>query len=81
MVEMRSMAVRCRTNVTERIVRRRRVIDHLEKTKGCQTVGWLSRLNANHMEDLAYLGIISGFVDKMYAAVRKKEKDVAEMEY
>nr|GEY02244.1 putative reverse transcriptase domain-containing protein [Tanacetum cinerariifolium]GEY06665.1 putative reverse transcriptase domain-containing protein [Tanacetum cinerariifolium] len=33
MVELRSMAVRCRTQVSERILRRRRVIHHLENVK------------------------------------------------
>nr|GEX07659.1 hypothetical protein [Tanacetum cinerariifolium] len=39
MVELRSMAVRCRTQVSERILRRRRVIHHLENVKGCPTSG------------------------------------------
>ncbi|GJY14914.1 probable calcium-binding protein CML49 [Tanacetum coccineum] len=75
MVELRSMAVRCRTQVSDRILRRRRLIDHLEHTKGCgPTSGWLNQLTANHMEDLGHLGVVNAFVDKMYVAVRKREK-------
>ncbi|GKA35544.1 hypothetical protein Tco_0722035 [Tanacetum coccineum] len=81
MVELRSMAVRCRTQVSDRILRRRRVIDHLEKVKGCPTSAWLKCLRANQMEDLGYLGVLNSFVDKMYGAVRKREKDVADMDY
>ncbi|GJR01920.1 hypothetical protein Tco_0524904 [Tanacetum coccineum] len=81
MVELRLMAVRCRTQVSERILRRRRVIVHLENVKGCHTYRWLRRLKANQMEDLGHLGVINAFMDKMYAAVRKREKDVADMDY
>ncbi|GKF33789.1 hypothetical protein Tco_0106989 [Tanacetum coccineum] len=70
------MAVRCRTQVSERILRRRRVIVHLENVKGCHTYRWLRRLKANQMEDLGHLGVINAFMDKMYAAVRKREKDL-----
>ncbi|GKD99585.1 hypothetical protein Tco_1387569, partial [Tanacetum coccineum] len=52
MVELRSMVMRCRTQVSDRILRRRRLVDHLERTKGCgPTSGWLNQLKANQMED------------------------------
>ncbi|GKE21101.1 hypothetical protein Tco_1432613 [Tanacetum coccineum] len=43
MVELRSMAVRFRTQVSERILRRRHVIDHLENVKSCPTCGCRSQ--------------------------------------
>ncbi|GKB42034.1 hypothetical protein Tco_0886976, partial [Tanacetum coccineum] len=67
MVELRSMAVRCRTQVSERILRRRRLIHHLENAKGCgPTLGWLARLKANQMGYLGHLGVAIAFVDNMY---------------
>ncbi|GKE10664.1 hypothetical protein Tco_1414215 [Tanacetum coccineum] len=81
MVELRSMAVRCRTQVSERILRRRRLIHHLENAKGCgPTSGWLARLKANQMGYLGHLGVVIAFVDNMYVVVRKKEKDVVDMD-
>nr|GEV73204.1 hypothetical protein [Tanacetum cinerariifolium] len=80
MVELRSMAVRCRTHVSERILRRRRLIHHLENAKGCSlTSGWLTRLKANQMEDLGHLGVVTAFVDKMYVVVRLSMVDVNSM--
>nr|GFC83864.1 hypothetical protein [Tanacetum cinerariifolium] len=82
MVELRSLAVRCRTQVSNRILRRRHLIVHLERTKGCgPTSGWLNRLKANHREDMRYLGVVNAFVDKMYVVVHKREKDVVDIEY
>nr|GEW42703.1 retrovirus-related Pol polyprotein from transposon TNT 1-94 [Tanacetum cinerariifolium] len=81
MVELWSMAVRCRTQVSERILRRHRVIDHLENVKGCPSCGWLKRLKDNQMEDLGHLGVINAFVDKMYAVVPKREEDVVAIDY
>ncbi|GJS58468.1 hypothetical protein Tco_0653252 [Tanacetum coccineum] len=82
MVELRSMVMRCRTQVSDRILRRHRLINHLERTKGCgPTSGWLNQLKANKMEDLRHLGVVNAFVDKMYVVIRKREKDVADMEY
>ncbi|GKD35760.1 hypothetical protein Tco_1251269 [Tanacetum coccineum] len=77
MVELRSMAVCCRTQVSDMILRHRRFIDHLERTKDCgPTSGWLNRLKANQMEDMRHMGVVNAFVDKMYVVVRKREKDV-----
>ncbi|GJZ08304.1 hypothetical protein Tco_0542587 [Tanacetum coccineum] len=42
---------------------------------------WLNQLKANQMEDLRHLGVVNAFVDKMYVVIRKREKDVADMEY
>nr|GEV26094.1 polyubiquitin [Tanacetum cinerariifolium] len=54
----------------------------LEHIVGCgPTSGWLKQLRANQMKDTGHLGIVNEFVDKMYVAVRKREKDVADMEY
>nr|GEW20630.1 hypothetical protein [Tanacetum cinerariifolium] len=58
------------SEVTERILRHRLVIHHLEHTVGCDpTSGWLNRLRVNQMEDLGHLGVVNAFVDKMYVAV------------
>ncbi|GJV95746.1 hypothetical protein Tco_1547323 [Tanacetum coccineum] len=82
MVELRLMAVRCRTQVLERILRCRRVIHHLEHIVGCgPTSGWLKQLRANQMKDMGHLGVVNEFVDKMYVDVRKREKYVADMKY
>ncbi|GKC21108.1 hypothetical protein Tco_1023258 [Tanacetum coccineum] len=47
----------------------------------CPTYGWLKRLRGNHEEDSTYLEMLNALVDKLCAAVRKKEKDVSEMDY
>nr|GEW94189.1 hypothetical protein [Tanacetum cinerariifolium] len=65
MVELRSMVGRCRTLVQDRILRRRRVICHLENVKGCPTYGWLERLRENQMEDLAQLGVLNPLLDRI----------------
>ncbi|GJX26468.1 hypothetical protein Tco_0232764 [Tanacetum coccineum] len=80
-VELRSMVVRVRTQVQDSIWSCRRVIDHLENVKDCPTYGWLKRLRGNHEEDSTYLEMLNALVDKLCAAVRKKEKDVSEMDY
>ncbi|GKD65392.1 hypothetical protein Tco_1307500 [Tanacetum coccineum] len=81
MVELHSMLVCCCTHVQDRILRRRRVICHLENVKGCPPYGWLERLRENQMKDLAQLGVLNPFVDRMYAGVQEKENDVADMDY
>ncbi|GJY10493.1 hypothetical protein Tco_0378678 [Tanacetum coccineum] len=80
-VELRSLAVIFHKELEERIESRHLVIDHLEKVKGCPTYGWLKRLKENHAEDLEQLDILNVFVVKMYATVRKRENDVAQMDY
>ncbi|GJQ90939.1 hypothetical protein Tco_0002078 [Tanacetum coccineum] len=80
-VEVHSMAVIFCKELEERIKSRRLVIDHLEKVRGCPTYGWLKRLKENHVEDLEQLGILNVFVERMYATVRKRENDVAQMDY
>ncbi|GKF59524.1 hypothetical protein Tco_0176310, partial [Tanacetum coccineum] len=65
--ELRSMAVRCRTRVAERTVRRRSLINHLEHRVGnYPTSGWLRRLGANQREDLHLLGMVNAFVARLY---------------
>ncbi|GJS26860.1 hypothetical protein Tco_0487480, partial [Tanacetum coccineum] len=81
MVELRSMIVRVHTQVQESIWIRHRVTDHLENVSDCLTYGWLEWLRKNHEEDSAYLEVLNDLVDKLCAAVRKKDKDVSEMEY
>nr|GEU51827.1 hypothetical protein [Tanacetum cinerariifolium] len=81
MVELRLMVVHCHTHVQESIWNCYHVIDHLENIKDCPTYGWLERLKENHEEDLAYLDVLNALVDKLCVVVRKKEKDVSEMDY
>nr|GEZ07284.1 hypothetical protein [Tanacetum cinerariifolium] len=80
-VDLRSVVVRCRTQVHENNQILRRVIDHLENVKDCLTYGWLERLKGNHEEGSSYLKVLNDLVDELCAAVRKKEKDVCEMDY
>nr|GEU88632.1 hypothetical protein [Tanacetum cinerariifolium] len=80
-VELRSTAVIFRKELEKRIESRRLVIDHLEKVRGCPTYGWLKRLKENNAEDLEQLGILNVVVARMYATVRKRENDVAQMDY
>ncbi|GJR24191.1 hypothetical protein Tco_0972718 [Tanacetum coccineum] len=67
-VELRSMVVRCHTQVQENV-------------KGYLTYGWLERLRENNEEDSVYLEVLNALVDKLCVVVCKKEKDVSEMDY
>ncbi|GJX84920.1 hypothetical protein Tco_0335694 [Tanacetum coccineum] len=80
-VELRSMTVGLRTELQERIVSRGHIIHHLENVRGCPTYGWLKRLKENQREDVAQLGLLNVLVDRAYAIVHKRERDVAEMDY
>ncbi|GJY67084.1 hypothetical protein Tco_0469322 [Tanacetum coccineum] len=71
------MVVRCRTHVAKRIVKRRNVITQLEHFSGyIPTSGWMVRLKANQRKDLELLGIVNGFVSRLYECVRRREEDL-----
>ncbi|GJV08698.1 hypothetical protein Tco_1346354 [Tanacetum coccineum] len=80
-VELHSTTMIFRKELEERIESCRLAIDHLEKVRGCPTYGLLKRLKENHAEDLKQLGILNVFVARMYATIRKRENDVAQMDY
>ncbi|GKF17551.1 hypothetical protein Tco_0062469, partial [Tanacetum coccineum] len=80
-VELRLIAVIFRKELEERVESRRLVINHLEKVRGYPTYGWLKRLKKNHAKDLEQLGILIVFVARIYVAIRKRENDVAQMDY
>ncbi|GJW54610.1 ALP1-like protein isoform X1 [Tanacetum coccineum] len=80
--ELRSKAVCCRTDVAERVVRRRNVITQMERMPDhVPTSWWMRRLKANQMEDLELLGIVNMFVSRLYECVTKRENDVVDMGY
>ncbi|GKA34523.1 hypothetical protein Tco_0720952 [Tanacetum coccineum] len=78
-VEVRSMGISFRTELQEKITSRRHVIEHLEKVGA--TSGWLMRLNRDQEDDVSLLGLLDTFVHRMYEIVRKREKDVRELDY
>ncbi|GKA56497.1 hypothetical protein Tco_0755569 [Tanacetum coccineum] len=78
-VEVRSMGISFRTELQEKIASRRLVIEHLEKVRA--TSGWLMRLNRDQEDDVSLLGLLDTFVHRMYEIVRKREKDIRELDY
>ncbi|GJW65319.1 hypothetical protein Tco_0117203 [Tanacetum coccineum] len=80
-VDLRSTAIRFRNMVEEGIANHRIVIDHLTNGRGCPTSGWLERLRVNQAEDLEQLGILNLFVSRLYGVIRKRDEDVAAMDY
>nr|GEU57341.1 hypothetical protein [Tanacetum cinerariifolium] len=78
-VEVRSIGVSFRTELQEKIASRRLVIEHLEKVR--ETSGWLMRLNRDQEDDVSLLRLLDTFVHRMYEIVRKREKDVRELDY
>ncbi|GJX59715.1 hypothetical protein Tco_0291105 [Tanacetum coccineum] len=78
-VEVRSMGISFRTELQEKISSRRLVIEHLEKVGA--TSGWVMRLNKDQEDDVLLLGLLDIFVHSMYEIVRKREKDVRELDY
>ncbi|GKD06429.1 hypothetical protein Tco_1181403 [Tanacetum coccineum] len=63
------------TELQEKIASRRLVIELLEKVGA--TSGWLMRLNKDQEDDVLF----DTFVNMMYEIVRKREKDVRELDY
>ncbi|GJZ33580.1 hypothetical protein Tco_0579016 [Tanacetum coccineum] len=45
------------------------------------TSGWLIRLNRDQEDDVSLLGLLDTFLHRMYEIVRKREKDVRELDY
>ncbi|GJY67177.1 hypothetical protein Tco_0469415 [Tanacetum coccineum] len=45
------------------------------------TSRWLMRLNRDQEDDVSLLGLLDTFVHVMYEIVRKREKDVRELNY
>nr|GEU52613.1 hypothetical protein [Tanacetum cinerariifolium] len=78
-VEVRSMGISFRTELQEKIVSRRLMIEHLEKVGA--TSGWLMRLNGDQEDDVLLLGLLDTFVHGMYKIVHKREKDARELDY
>ncbi|GKB93638.1 hypothetical protein Tco_0979775 [Tanacetum coccineum] len=78
-VEVRSMGINFCTELQEKIASRRHVIQHLKKVRA--TSGWLMRLNRDQEEDVSLLRLLDNFVHMMYEIVRKREKDVRELDY
>ncbi|GKD97685.1 hypothetical protein Tco_1381582 [Tanacetum coccineum] len=78
-IEVHSMGISFRTELQEKIASRRHVIQHLEKMGA--TSGWLMRLNRDQEDDVSLLGLVDTFVDMLYEIVRKRGKDVRELDY
>ncbi|GJY46288.1 hypothetical protein Tco_0435351 [Tanacetum coccineum] len=78
-VEVRLMGIGFHTELQEKIASRRLVIKHLEKVGA--TSGWLMRLNRDQKDNVSLLGLLDTFVHRMYEIVRKREKDVKELDY
>nr|GEW21353.1 hypothetical protein [Tanacetum cinerariifolium] len=78
-VEVRSIGIILCTELRERIVSRRHVIGHLEKVGA--TFRWLMHLNRDKDDDVLLFGLLDTFVHRMYQIVRKREKDVEELDY
>nr|GEV10160.1 hypothetical protein [Tanacetum cinerariifolium] len=78
-VEVRSMGIRFRTELQEKIASRRLVTEHLEKVGA--TSRWLMCLNRDQEDDVSLVGLLDTFVHRMYEIVRKREKDVRELDY
>ncbi|GKF15067.1 hypothetical protein Tco_0056529 [Tanacetum coccineum] len=78
-VEVCLMGISFRIELQERIASRRHVIQHLEKVGA--TSGWLMRLNKDQEDDLSLLRLLDTFVHSMYEIVRKRERDVRELDY
>ncbi|GJX41447.1 hypothetical protein Tco_0256437 [Tanacetum coccineum] len=78
-VEVRSMGICFRTELQEKIASHRLVIEHLEKVGA--TSGWVMHLKRDQEDDVSLLGLLDTFVHRMYEIVRKREKDVRELDY
>nr|GEV30278.1 hypothetical protein [Tanacetum cinerariifolium] len=78
-VEVRLMGISFRTELQEKIASRRHVIQHPEKVGA--TSGWLMRLNRDQEDDVSLSGLLDTFVHIMFEIVRKREKDVKELDY
>ncbi|GJT08710.1 hypothetical protein Tco_0843172, partial [Tanacetum coccineum] len=77
--KVRSTGISFRIELQEKIASRRHVIEHLENVGA--TSGWLMRLNRDQEDDVSLLGLLDTFVHMMYEIVRKREKDVRELDY
>ena len=78
-VEVRSMGIIFRTELQEKIASRRHVIQHLENVGA--TSGWLMNLYRDQEDDVSLLGLLDTFMHMMHEIVRKREKDVRELDY
>ncbi|GKB24374.1 hypothetical protein Tco_0863775 [Tanacetum coccineum] len=78
-VEVGSMGISFRTELQEKITSRHHVIEYLKKVGA--TSGWLMHLNKDQEDDVLLLGFIDIFVHMMYEIVRKRKKDVRELDY
>ncbi|GJV09300.1 hypothetical protein Tco_1346956 [Tanacetum coccineum] len=78
-VEVRSMGISIHTELQEKIASHRLVIEYLEKVGA--TFGWVMRLKRDQEDDVLLLGLLDTFVHRMYEIVRKREKDVRELDY
>ncbi|GKA54784.1 hypothetical protein Tco_0753733 [Tanacetum coccineum] len=78
-VEVRSIGISFHTKLQEKITSRRLMIEHLENMGA--TSGWVMRLKRDQEDDVSLLGLLDTFVHRMYEIVRKREKDVRELDY
>nr|GEU31470.1 reverse transcriptase domain-containing protein [Tanacetum cinerariifolium] len=78
-VEVRSMGISFCTELQEKTASHRLVIEHLEKV-GADSE-WLMRLNRDQEDDVSLLRLFDTFLHMMYEIVRKREKDVRELDY
>ncbi|GKC01805.1 hypothetical protein Tco_0987941 [Tanacetum coccineum] len=78
-VEVRSMGISFRTELQGKIASRRLVIEHLENAGA--TSRWVMRLKRDQEDDVSLLGFLDTFVHRMHEIVRKREKDVRELDY